>query len=98
MRDTRFRPALRAAKRIAPTEKRQAQLNYLGDSSQNIGADGERWLRGEVHDPTSYRMGGVAGHAGLFSTNSDLAIYCQMILNNGRYGRAPYLAPSLSQR
>jgi uncharacterized protein YbbC (DUF1343 family)/CubicO group peptidase (beta-lactamase class C family) len=93
MRDTRFRPDLRAVKRIAPTERRRGQLNYLGDSSENIGADGERWLRGQVHDPTSYRMSGVAGHAGLFSTINDLAIYCQMILNNGRYGRARILSP-----
>src|SRR5262249_4215153 len=49
--------------------------------------------RGEVHDPTSYRMGGVAGHAGLFSTADDLAIYCQMILNHGKYGRARILSP-----
>ena len=50
-------------------------------------ADGDKWLRGEVHDPTSYRMDGVAGHAGLFSTADDLAIYCQMILNGGDYQR-----------
>jgi uncharacterized protein YbbC (DUF1343 family)/CubicO group peptidase (beta-lactamase class C family) len=40
-------------------------------------------LRGEVHDPTSRRMGGVAGHAGLFSTTADLARYAQMLLNLG---------------
>src|SRR5437763_16487417 len=39
-----------------------------------------RWMRGEVHDPRSYEMGGVAGHAGLFSTADDLARFCQMIL------------------
>jgi len=38
-------------------------------------------------------MNGVAGHAGLFSTISDLAIYCQMILNNGRFGAARILSP-----
>ena len=93
MRDTGFRPQLRMLDRIAPTEKRRGQMGYLGDTPENIGADGEKWLRGEVHDPTSYRMSGVAGHAGLFSTVNDLAIYCQMILNNGRYGSARILSP-----
>ncbi len=42
-------------------------------------------LRGEVHDPTAARMGGVAGHAGLFSSACDVAIYAQMLLDHGRY-------------
>ncbi len=62
MKDTGFRPLLALKSRIAPTERRRGQLSYLGDSAENIGAAGETWLRGEVHDPTSYRMGGVAGH------------------------------------
>ena len=41
------------------------------------------WMIGEVHDPRAYAMGGVAGHAGLFSTAQDLATFCQMILHNG---------------
>jgi uncharacterized protein YbbC (DUF1343 family) len=41
------------------------------------------WMRGEVHDPRAYAMGGVAGHAGLFSTAADLSKFCRMILNNG---------------
>ncbi|HEX6043647.1 MAG TPA: serine hydrolase, partial [Pyrinomonadaceae bacterium] len=93
MRDTGFRPAASLQSRIAPTEKRRGQLSYLGDSAANIGAEGDVWLRGQVHDPTSYRMNGVAGHAGLFSTASDLAIYCQMILNGGEYGGVRILAP-----
>jgi uncharacterized protein YbbC (DUF1343 family)/CubicO group peptidase (beta-lactamase class C family) len=40
-------------------------------------------LRGEVQDPTARRMGGVAGHAGLFSSAGDLAIFARMLLNNG---------------
>lgn len=44
-----------------------------------------RWMQGEVHDPRSYLIGGVAGHAGLFSTAGDLAIYAQMMLNGGHY-------------
>jgi uncharacterized protein YbbC (DUF1343 family) len=42
-------------------------------------------MQGEVHDPRAYALGGVAGHAGLFSTAKDLAIYAQMLLNGGRY-------------
>ena len=93
MRDTGFRPSASLQTRIAPTEKRRGQLSYLGDNAANIGAEGDVWLRGQVHDPTSYRMNGVAGHAGLFSTANDLAIYCQMILNGGEYGGVRILAP-----
>jgi len=92
MRDTGFKPAGNT-QRIAPTEKRRAQMNYLGDSGADTGAAGEQWLRGQVHDPTSFRMAGVAGHAGLFSTADDLAIYCQMILNGGSYRGARILSP-----
>ena len=93
MRNTGFRPSSSLEPRIAPTEKRRGQMSYLGDSGTDAGAEGEMWLRGEVHDPTSYRMNGVAGHAGLFSTANDLAIYCQMILNGGTYGGVRILAP-----
>ncbi|HKE55148.1 MAG TPA: exo-beta-N-acetylmuramidase NamZ domain-containing protein, partial [Pyrinomonadaceae bacterium] len=93
MKDTGFRPADALRVRIAPTEKRRGQLSYLGDSSDNAGAAGEVWLRGQVHDPTAYRMDGVAGHAGLFSTANDLSIYCQMILNGGQYHGVRVLSP-----
>ena len=53
----------------------------------------EHWMRGEVHDPRAYLLGGVAGHAGLFSTADDLAIYCQMILNRGQYRGVRVLSP-----
>jgi CubicO group peptidase (beta-lactamase class C family) len=43
----------------------------------------KRWIRGEVHDPRAYRLGGIAGHAGLFSTADDLALYAQMLLQTG---------------
>jgi uncharacterized protein YbbC (DUF1343 family)/CubicO group peptidase (beta-lactamase class C family) len=43
-----------------------------------------RW--GEVQDPTAYRMGGVAGHAGLFSTADDIARFAEMLLNGGSNG------------
>jgi uncharacterized protein YbbC (DUF1343 family)/CubicO group peptidase (beta-lactamase class C family) len=50
-------------------------------------------LRGVVHDPTSRRMGGVAGHAGLFSTAADLSRYCRMLLGGGAFGGARVLSP-----
>ncbi|MBC8029868.1 MAG: DUF1343 domain-containing protein [Pyrinomonadaceae bacterium] len=93
MRDTHFRPSVGQRSRIAPTEKRRGQMTYLGDTPENAGADADKWLRGDVHDPTSYRMAGVAGHAGLFSTANDLAIYAQMILNNGAYRGRRLLSP-----
>jgi uncharacterized protein YbbC (DUF1343 family) len=67
MNDTMFQPPARLKPRIAPTERQK---------------DGEI-LRGVVHDPTARYMGGVAGHAGLFSTGDDLAKYCQMMLDMG---------------
>ncbi len=44
------------------------------------------WMRGEVHDPRAFALGGVAGHAGLFSTASDLAIYARAMLGGGAIG------------
>jgi uncharacterized protein YbbC (DUF1343 family) len=101
MKDTRFRPFSgpgptlndsATIKRIAPTETRHAAGSYLGGAGDKT-AEGEQWLRGQVHDPTAFRMGGVAGHAGLFSTADDLAIYCQMILNGGQYAGVRILSP-----
>lgn len=93
MHDTGFNPAANLRSRIAPTEKRRGQLSYLGDTGADAGTAGEQWLRGEVHDPTSFRMNGVAGHAGLFSTADDLAIFCQMLLNGGSYNNIRVLSP-----
>lgn len=70
MRSTMFRPPRTLRPRIAPTE-RYAPRGHA--------------VRGEVHDENAYAMGGVAGHAGLFSTAHDLAIFAQMMLNGGRY-------------
>jgi serine-type D-Ala-D-Ala carboxypeptidase len=44
-----------------------------------------RIMVGEVHDENAYSVGGVSGHAGLFSTAKDLCIFVQMLLNKGRY-------------
>lgn len=53
----------------------------------------KRLLRGTVHDETAALLGGVVGHAGLFSTASDLALFIQMMMNGGFYGGKNYLKP-----
>ncbi|MCX5753052.1 MAG: serine hydrolase, partial [Candidatus Krumholzibacteria bacterium] len=50
-------------------------------------------LRGVVHDPTTRYMGGVAGHAGLFSTAADLSRFCRMVLGGGAIGSVRILSP-----
>ena len=76
MHETTFRPPSETAARIAPTEA----CTPLG---WPCGAPGAVMLRGTVHDPTARRMGGVAGHAGLFSTADDLARFGGMLLSRG---------------
>lgn len=87
MRVTMFRPVfasnLPSPLRTAPTENIRGQNSYLGASFEGDDATGGQILRGLVHDPTAFRMSGVAGHAGLFSTADDLARFCQMLLNGG---------------
>jgi uncharacterized protein YbbC (DUF1343 family)/CubicO group peptidase (beta-lactamase class C family) len=68
MKETRYLPPSSWLNRIAPTEE---------DENHHM-------LRGVVHDPTARRMGGVAGHAGVFSTADDLAIFAQALLDGGR--------------
>ncbi|MER5972207.1 serine hydrolase [Streptomyces sp. NPDC002055] len=51
-------------------------------------------LRGEVHDENAWAFGGVAGHAGLFSTAWDLAVLCRALLNAGTYDGTRILAPA----
>ncbi|MFD4541809.1 serine hydrolase domain-containing protein [Streptomyces bauhiniae] len=50
-------------------------------------------LRGVVHDENAWALGGVAGHAGLFSTGPDLAVFCRTLLAGGAYGPARILGP-----
>jgi len=50
-------------------------------------------LRGTVHDPLAMLMDGKSGNAGLFSTADDLALFCQMLLNRGSYGKTQLLSP-----
>ena len=66
MKHTRFLPPPQWRSKIAET--------YASDRSPQI-------LRGVVHDPRAWRMGGVAGHAGLFSTAGDLALYAQALIS-----------------
>jgi len=70
MGDTFFNPSLKLQSRIAPTEVSPPR-GYP--------------LKGEVHDENAFALGGVAGHAGLFSTASDLAVFAEMMLNGGVY-------------
>jgi len=86
MRDTVFNPHASLVPRIAPTEN----CTRYGWPCQ--GPD-MTMLRGFVHDPTARRMGGVAGHAGLFSTAADLATFCRMLLNGGIHDGARILSP-----
>ena len=80
---TQLNPYVTVKNRIAPTENIKGQQNYLGSKFEGDDKIGNQILRGRVHDPTAFRMGGVAGHAGLFSTADDLARFCQMLLNGG---------------
>ncbi len=91
MTDTFFHPSAKLIGRIAPTESRRNTLKYLKGMASIASLD--KILRGEVHDPTAWRMGGVAGHAGLFSSAQDLAIYAQMLLDGGIYQGVRILSP-----
>lgn len=55
-------------------------------------------LWGVVHDENAYAMGGVAGHAGLFSTATDLSTFAQFMLNGGYYGDTRLLTPQTIAR
>ncbi|MBK9383972.1 MAG: serine hydrolase [Planctomycetes bacterium] len=66
--ETRFRVPFDLRARAAPTERCPLR---------------ERVLRGEVHDENAYGLGGVAGHAGLFSTARDLGIFARCLLRGG---------------
>ncbi|HET7321230.1 MAG TPA: serine hydrolase, partial [Longimicrobiaceae bacterium] len=55
-------------------------------------------LQGVVHDGNAYALGGVSGHAGLFSTAPDLAVFAQMLLNGGSYGGLQIVQPQTLAR
>jgi uncharacterized protein YbbC (DUF1343 family) len=85
MSDTGYRPDARLWSRIAPTERIDARRAALmrpaavGDG----GAPQVHLIRGQVHDPRAFRLGGVAGHAGLFSTARDLSRFARTLLGRG---------------
>lgn len=54
-----------------------------------------KWIQGEVHDPRAHQLGGVAGHAGLFSTADDLAIYASALLDQGRGHQGQLMTPEI---
>jgi len=83
MTNTRFNPDSTLKSRIAPTEI---------DTTRG----GLVW--GRVHDENADAMGGVAGHAGLFSTAGDLAIFAQMLLNGGQYNGVRIVSPTTVAR
>ncbi len=69
LQDTFFRPPIARLKRIAPTEEAEDRTPPL--------------IHGVVHDPRAFRLGGVAGHAGLFSTAADLSRIARALLSGG---------------
>jgi beta-glucosidase-like glycosyl hydrolase/CubicO group peptidase (beta-lactamase class C family) len=79
MKNTMYNPPAKLISHIAPTEVD----NYWKKTGTAV--------RGRVHDENATTLGGVSGHAGLFSTASDLAILLQMELNGGTYGGQRYL-------
>jgi CubicO group peptidase (beta-lactamase class C family) len=82
MRETGFLPAF-PLERIAATE---------------VAADRGGLIWGAVHDPHAWAMGGVAGHAGLFGSVRDLAVFAQMLLNGGEYGGVRLFSPGTVAR
>lgn len=83
MHDTGFAPDIAMRTRVAPTELQE----WRGGQ-----------VHGEVHDENAWALGGVAGHAGLFSSARDLAVFAQMMLNGGEYGGVRILKPSTVAR
>src|SRR6185369_12538101 len=91
MTDTTFLPLSpreREGVRGEPKEPRRLSASRIAPTEKR----GDHWMRGEVHDPRAYAVGGVAGHAGLFSTAADLAKFGRMILDGGRAGRSRILS------
>ena len=81
-----FRPLGMHDTRFLPDSSQRHRLAPTEDQEGTM-------LRGQVHDPTAQKMGGRAGHAGLFSTVDDTAAYTQMILNGGTHRSARILSP-----
>ena len=86
MMHTMFLPPASLRPRIAPTESCEPLAWPCGTPQSTL-------LRGVVHDPTARRMKGIAGHAGLFSTADDLAVFARMLVGGGRWKGTRVLAP-----
>jgi uncharacterized protein YbbC (DUF1343 family)/CubicO group peptidase (beta-lactamase class C family) len=86
MTDTRFLPPADQRGRIAPTE-------VCTPYGWPCAGPDAQMLRGTVHDPTARRMGGVAGHAGLFSTAHDLVRFARMLLRGGELDGVRVMSP-----
>jgi uncharacterized protein YbbC (DUF1343 family)/CubicO group peptidase (beta-lactamase class C family) len=94
MADSGFRPGPAQVSRIAPTERCPANEPCVPPVAGSAApATAPPMLRGVVHDPTARRMGGVAGHAGLFTTADDVARFCRMLLHHGTLDGARVLSP-----
>lgn len=78
LKHTRYLPPDSWLPLIAPTEYEHGKS---ASGVAGLAGAGDVVLRGVVHDPTARRMGGVAGHAGLFSTGDDVAAYAQALLD-----------------
>jgi len=83
MTSTMYRPGRDLLPRIAPTEYDPWR---------------QRHIRGEVHDENAFALGGVSGHAGLFSTGHDVARLCRMYLNGGTLDGARIASAATIQR
>ncbi|WP_158299700.1 serine hydrolase domain-containing protein [Glycomyces paridis] len=81
LRDTGYNP---------PDPSRTAATEYQPWTGRGM-------VRGEVHDENAWGFGGVAGHAGVFATAWDLAVFGQMILNGGRYRDAVILSEATAR-
>jgi uncharacterized protein YbbC (DUF1343 family)/CubicO group peptidase (beta-lactamase class C family) len=92
MTDTGFNPPAQKRDRIAPTERCDRAAPYPCNTPD------APHLRGVVHDPTARRMGGVAGHAGLFGTARDLSRFARMLLRGGELDGVRILAPATVAR
>ncbi|HZL36092.1 MAG TPA: exo-beta-N-acetylmuramidase NamZ domain-containing protein [Tepidisphaeraceae bacterium] len=90
-RDEIFRPLGMSDTGYLPPESLKARC---APTEQRNG----HWMIGEVHDPRAYALGGVAGHAGVFSTAEDLSRFCRMILDGGKVGRVRIFKPSTVAR
>jgi CubicO group peptidase (beta-lactamase class C family) len=100
MKDSRYLPLdtpqqdLAYQQRIAPTENLKGDPDYQKLLPNYVHA----YLHAVVHDPTALRLGGVAGHAGVFGTAEDLALFAQMLLNDGELKGQRLLSPLAVKR